>query len=58
MLKSTDKYKVPYITTLVAAMAAARAIEAYQGDHGLVKSVQSYHRDIKHSLASRGGSIQ
>jgi carbamoyl-phosphate synthase large subunit len=44
--KSSIKYKVPYITTLAAAMAAVRGIEAFQSDHGLVKSLQSYHRDI------------
>jgi len=45
--KSAIKYKVTYITTAAAAMAAAKGIEAYQSNHGLVKSLQSYHRDIK-----------
>ncbi len=44
--KSAIKYKVPYITTPAAAMAAAKGIEAFQSDHGTVKSLQSYHRDI------------
>ena len=44
--KSAIKYKVTYITTAAAAMAAAKGIEAYQSNHGLVKSLQSYHRDI------------
>jgi len=53
--KSAVKYKIPYITTVAAAMAAVRGIEAYQRDHGLVKSLQEYHRDIdKH----RGGNNQ
>jgi carbamoyl-phosphate synthase large subunit len=45
--KSAIKYKVPYITTLAAAMAAVKGIEAYQADHGLVKSLQGYHMDIE-----------
>ena len=44
--KSAIKYKVTYITTAAAAMAAAKGIEAYQSNHGFVKSLQSYHRDI------------
>jgi len=45
--KSAIKYKVPYITTLAAALAAARGIRAIQSGHGIVKSLQEYHRDIK-----------
>lgn len=54
--KSAIKYKVAYITTLAAAMAAARGIEAYQSDHGLVKSLQSYHMDINRPSADQGGN--
>jgi carbamoyl-phosphate synthase large subunit len=57
--KSSIKYKVPYITTLAAAMAAVRGIEieAFQSDHGLVKSLQSYHRDIdRSSVDHKGGN--
>ena len=54
--KSAVKYKVAYITTLAAAMAAARGIEAYQSDHGLVKSLQSYHMDINRPSADQGGN--
>jgi len=53
--KSSIKYKVPYITTLAAAMAAVRGIEAFQSDHGLVKSLQSYHRDIDTSSWNQQG---
>jgi len=53
--KSSIKYKVPYITTLTAAMAAVRGIEAFQNDHGIVKSLQSYHLDIDTSLADQQG---
>jgi carbamoyl-phosphate synthase large subunit len=38
---------VPYVTTLAAAVAAARGIAAYRQGHGEVKSVQSYHLDLK-----------
>ena len=56
--KSAVKYKVAYITTLAAAIAAVGGIEAYQSDHGLVKSLQSYHRDINPPSADQGGSNQ
>jgi len=56
--KSAVKYKVAYITTLAAATAAGRGIEAYQSDHGLVKSLQSYHRDINPPSADQAGGNQ
>jgi len=40
------KRKVPYITTLAAAVAAAKGIAADRQGHGQVKSLQSYHKDI------------
>jgi len=46
--KSAIKYKVPYITTTAAAIAAARGIAAFRQGHGLVKSLQQYHGDIGH----------
>jgi carbamoyl-phosphate synthase large subunit len=45
--KAAIKYKVTYITTLAAAAAAARGIEAYQKHRPGVKSLQDYHADIK-----------
>jgi len=45
--KAAIVYKVPYITTLAAALAAARGISAVRSGHGSVKSLQSYHEDIK-----------
>jgi len=45
--KAAIKYKVTYITTLAAAAAAARGIEAYQKHRPCVKSLQDYHSDIK-----------
>jgi carbamoyl-phosphate synthase large subunit len=45
--KAAIKYKIPYITTLAGALATARGIaEARRGD-GQVKSLQSYHADIR-----------
>jgi carbamoyl-phosphate synthase large subunit len=45
--KAAIKYKVPHITTIAAAVAAARGIEAFQGGKSDVRSLQSYHADIK-----------
>jgi len=44
--KAAIKYKVSYITTTAAAIAAARGIAAYHYGHGRVKSLQRYHGDI------------
>lgn len=41
------KYKIPYITTIAAAVAAARGIRAHRRTSGTVRSLQSYHSDIK-----------
>ena len=40
------KYKVPYLTTLAAAAAAAEGIGAAMGGKGEVRSLQSYHASI------------
>ncbi len=45
--KAAIKYKVPYITSLTAAMAAAKGITAYCTGASVVKSIQQYHDDIK-----------
>jgi carbamoyl-phosphate synthase large subunit len=45
--KAAIKYKVPYITTPAAAVAAAKGIAAFRRGHGQVKSLQSYHADIE-----------
>jgi len=45
--KSAIKYKIPYITTIAAAMAAAKGIAAFRDGHGRAKSLQSYHAEIK-----------
>ena len=44
--KTAIKYKVPYITTLAAALASAKGIAASQNGRGSVKSLQDYHEDI------------
>ncbi|MFB3926476.1 MAG: carbamoyl-phosphate synthase large subunit [Syntrophales bacterium] len=45
--KAAIKYKVPYITTTAAAVAAAKGISALRRGHGRAKSLQEYHADIK-----------
>ncbi len=45
--KSAIKYKVPYITTLAGALAAARGIAAARRQQHQVRSLQSYHAGIK-----------
>ena len=47
--KTAIKYRVPYITTLPAAMAAAKGIAAYREGKTNVKSLQSYHANIPKS---------
>jgi carbamoyl-phosphate synthase large subunit len=44
--KAAIKYKLPYITTTAAAMAAARGIAARKKGHGSVMSLQEYHAGI------------
>jgi carbamoyl-phosphate synthase large subunit len=45
--KAAIKYRVPYITTLAAARAAAKGITAFREGKAEIKSLQSYHADIK-----------
>jgi len=45
--KAAIKYKIPYITTIAAAVAAVKGIAAFQQGHGRAKSLQSYHAEIK-----------
>jgi carbamoyl-phosphate synthase large subunit len=44
--KAAIKYRIPYITTLAAAVAAAKGIEAARSGRGGVRSVQEYHAGI------------
>jgi carbamoyl-phosphate synthase large subunit len=45
--KSAIKYKLPYITTLAGAVAAARGIAAVRRGQAQVKSLQEYHEGMK-----------
>lgn len=45
--KAAIKYKIPYITTVAAAVATAKGIAAFKQKHGQLKSLQEYHADIK-----------
>jgi carbamoyl-phosphate synthase large subunit len=45
--KNAIKYRLPYITTLAAAMAAARGIEVVRDHTTGVKSLQEYHAGIR-----------
>jgi len=44
--KAAVKYKVPYITTTAAALAAAKGIAAFRQGRGDLKSLQEYHAGI------------
>ncbi|MCX7046578.1 MAG: carbamoyl-phosphate synthase large subunit [Candidatus Sumerlaeota bacterium] len=44
--KAAIKYKIPYMTTVAAAIAAAQGIAAWRLGHGEVKSLQEYHSEI------------
>ena len=45
--KAAIKYKIPYITTVAAAVAAVKGIAAFRQGHDRAKSLQSYHAEIK-----------
>ena len=45
--KAAISYKIPYITTTPAAMAAAKGIAARREGHPKVRSLQTYHASIK-----------
>jgi carbamoyl-phosphate synthase large subunit len=44
--KAAIKYKIPYITTIAAAVAAVKGITAFRQGHGRAKSLQDYHKGI------------
>jgi carbamoyl-phosphate synthase large subunit len=44
--KAAIQYKIPYITTIAAANAAAKGIATYRRYKPSVKSLQSYHSEI------------
>jgi carbamoyl-phosphate synthase large subunit len=45
--KAAIKHSVPYCTTLSAALAAAEGIAAQRNGQAGVRSLQSYHADIR-----------
>jgi carbamoyl-phosphate synthase large subunit len=45
--KNAIKHKIPYVTTLAAALAAAKGIGAVQKGRAGVKSLQAYHQDVQ-----------
>jgi carbamoyl-phosphate synthase large subunit len=45
--KAAIKYKVPYITTTAAAVAAAKGIAARRDRAPEVKSLQEYHKRME-----------
>jgi len=44
--KAAIKYKIPYLTTIAASLAASEGIKAFLGNKGGVKSLQEYHKEI------------
>ncbi len=44
--KAAVRYRIPYITTAVAAVAAAEGIHAARTESSTAKSLQEYHRQI------------
>jgi carbamoyl-phosphate synthase large subunit len=46
--KNAIKHRIPYITTLAAALAAARGIAASRTHRPPVRSLQEYHADIEY----------
>jgi len=45
--KASIKHKIPYITTIAGALAAAKGIEAYRKGRLKPKSLQEYHASLK-----------
>jgi carbamoyl-phosphate synthase large subunit len=45
--KAAIKYRVPYITTTAAAVAAAKGIAARRNGQAEARSLQKYHAGIK-----------
>jgi carbamoyl-phosphate synthase large subunit len=45
--KAAIRYKLPYITTVAAALAAAKGIAALAKGEDRLKSLQEYHQDIE-----------
>ena len=48
MRKAAIKYKIPYITTTAAALAAARGIRARKEEQDVTRSLQQFHERQNH----------
>jgi carbamoyl-phosphate synthase large subunit len=48
--KAAIKYKIPYITTTAAAIAAAKGIAARRENAPKVRSLQQYHSEIRYEI--------
>ena len=44
--KAAVHYKIPYLTTMAAAMATAKGIQAIMEGKSEVKSLQEYHKSL------------
>lgn len=44
--RAAIKYRIPYLTTVAAALAASEGIKAARDGKGEVRSLQSYHAAI------------
>jgi carbamoyl-phosphate synthase large subunit len=53
--KAAIRYRIPYITTLRAALASAKGIAERRKGAAGVKSLQEYHRDIRTAGQNGGG---
>lgn len=56
--KAAIKYRVPYIITLTAALAAAEGIEAARNGIGEIHSLQSYHSMNVKGERREGNGVQ
>jgi carbamoyl-phosphate synthase large subunit len=45
--KAAISQKVPYITTVAAALAAAKGIAARRHQHEAIRSLQEYHKALE-----------
>jgi carbamoyl-phosphate synthase large subunit len=52
--KTAIKHKIPYITTMAAARAAAKGIAAYRQKESSICSLQQYHAGIESQAPGRG----
>ena len=44
--KAAIRNKIPYVTTMAAALAAAKGIEAFKDKPTVLKSLQEYHKEL------------